>query len=91
MRRRARTDANHAEIVAALRKAGYTVQSLAAVGAGCPDLLVGVTGANLLMEVKAPKGKRNALQERWAEAWGGTVHVVRSVEDAFKAIWAVEG
>lgn len=87
VRRRARVDQNHAEIVSALRQAGYSVQSLAAVGRGAPDLLVGAKGTNLLMEVKAPKGKRNVLQERWADTWDGTVHVVRSIEDALMVIW----
>ena len=41
MRRAARTDANQAEIVAALRGVGASVQPLHAVGQGCPDLLVG--------------------------------------------------
>ena len=52
MRRAARTDANQAEIVAALRKAGASVTSLAGVADGCPDLLVGRAGQTLLMEVK---------------------------------------
>lgn len=41
MRKYGRTDSNHAEIAAALRKAGASVVSLASVGNGCPDLLVG--------------------------------------------------
>lgn len=45
MRRAPRTDANQAEIVAALRTRGALVQSLAGVGAGVPDLLVGWRGA----------------------------------------------
>lgn len=40
MRRAAKVDANHAEIVAALRSAGCWVMDLSAVGKGCPDLLV---------------------------------------------------
>lgn len=42
MRRAARTDANQTAIVEALRKCGASVQSLAAVGKGVPDLLVGL-------------------------------------------------
>ena len=44
MRRAARTDSNHEEIVKALRAVGATVQSLAGVGHGVPDLLVGYQG-----------------------------------------------
>ena len=40
MRRAAKIDDNQAVIVKALRKAGCEVMSLAAIGNGCPDLLV---------------------------------------------------
>lgn len=40
MRRKAKRDDNHAEVVKALRAAGCWVLDLAAVGDGCPDLLV---------------------------------------------------
>lgn len=39
-RRAARVDANHSEIVDALREVGCWVLDLSAVGNGCPDLLV---------------------------------------------------
>lgn len=39
MRRRAKVDSNHAEIVEALRAQGWEVISLAAIGGGVPDLL----------------------------------------------------
>ena len=39
--RAARVDDNHVAVVEALRKAGAMVQSLAAVGDGVPDLLIG--------------------------------------------------
>jgi len=52
MRRAARIDANQPAIIAALRSIGATVQPLHAVGGGCPDLLVGLRGRNILMEVK---------------------------------------
>ena len=52
MRRAAKIDANQTQVVIALRAAGATVQSLAAVGVGVPDLLVGFRGQTYLMEVK---------------------------------------
>jgi hypothetical protein len=87
MRRAAKVDANHGEIVAALRSVGATVQSLAAVGGGVPDLLVGWRGLNLLIEVKdgsriPSQQKLTPDQERWHEAWNGQlVYVVRSVDE----------
>lgn len=91
MRRKARTDDNQADIVAGLRAVGATVQVLAAVGGGCPDLLVGWRGKNYLLEVKdgrkAPS--KRALtpdQVRWHRAWRGSVLVVESVGEAISAV-----
>lgn len=47
-----RIDGNQAQIVRALRQVGATVLSLADMGDGCPDLLVGFRGFNILLEVK---------------------------------------
>lgn len=96
MRRAARIDPNHVEIVLALRAAGVSVQTLAREGNGVPDLLCGWRGANFLLEVKPPTGpkggesraKLNPRQRQWHAAWRGRVHVVRSVEDALEAIGA---
>ncbi len=52
MRTAAKVDRNQSEVVAALRKLGASVQSLASIGKGCPDLLVGYHGILYLMEVK---------------------------------------
>lgn len=62
-----RTDHNHAALVAALRARGYAVTDLAAVGKGCPDLLVSRDGRLMLVEVKrdarAARGARNGAKE----------------------------
>jgi len=76
---RHRTDGNQREIAGALRRAGATVCDLSAVGAGCPDLLVGWNGANLLLEIKNPSGRgmRYTLPEReFIDTWRGRVFVV---------------
>jgi len=91
MRRAARVDANQAAIVEALRAAGYSVQSLAAVGEGVPDLLVGACGVNVLLEVKdgsKPPSERKLTpdQERWHTAWRGRVSVVKTPEEALLAV-----
>lgn len=74
--RAAKVDANHTQVVSALRAAGAMVQSLAGVGNGVPDLLVGIGGRLALFEVKAPKASKarrdgNPLQKKWHEAWAG--------------------
>ena len=91
MRRAARTDANHAEIVRTLRALGCSVQDLSRVGEGCPDILVGVCGRNLLMEIKdgrkvASERKLNKRQEEWHAAWRGQRVVVESREQVIEII-----
>ena len=91
MRRAARTDDNHADVVEALTKSGMRVQTLAAVGKGVPDLLVGFRGINCLLEVKdgdkVPSARRLTADEmRWHGAWAGQVIVVESAEDAVVAV-----
>ena len=53
-RHRRKPDANQAEVVAALRAAGYAVLDLHRVGEGVPDLLVADerTGHQVLVEIK---------------------------------------
>lgn len=91
MRRAARTDANHSLIVGALLSCGASVQSLAAIGKGCPDLLVGWRGENLLVEIKngdksPSKKKLNKGQVEWHAEWRGEVVVVESVEQALAVL-----
>lgn len=89
MRARPRTDSNHQSIVAALRTAGCAVQSLAAIGSGCPDLLVSKNGHCCVAEIKDGKRapsqqKLTDDQEKWIANWKSRVFVLRSVEDAIK-------
>lgn len=94
MRRAAKVDANQAEIVAALRKVGATVQSLAATGSGVPDLLVGFRGNTFLIEVKdgrLPPSARELTPDQieWHVEWrGGACTVVNSVGEALAFIGA---
>lgn len=95
MRRAARVDANHRLIVAALRASGCSVLSLAAVGKGCPDLLVARAGVNYLLEIKnksasgaVSSGAARSLkgQEAWTESWRAPVHFVATPEEALEAV-----
>lgn len=93
MRQAAKTDENQKTIVTALRKAGASVQSLAAVGKGCPDLLVGYNGINYLMEVKdgnkVPSARKLSIdQEHWHSVWTGAVHIVKTEDEALKILKA---
>lgn len=92
MRRAARIDANQEQVVSALRAAGATVQSLAGVGVGVPDLLVGYQGKTLLLEVKdgkKPPSERRLTEDqvKWHGAWrGGPLAVVDGVDAALRVL-----
>ena len=91
VRRAAKTDDNQAEIVAALRACGYSVLSLAAVGQGCPDLLVGHPTGNILIEVKdgSKSPSRRVLTDDQVEffnAWRGPAYVAATVEQALEVM-----
>ena len=80
MRRNAKVDSNHGEVVEAFRKLGCSVLSLAPLGRGIPDLLVAIGGVTWLVEIKSKKGKENDLQIEWAENWRGARAVVRDTQ-----------
>ena len=90
--RAAKIDANQEQIVTALRAAGATVQSLAGVGKGVPDLLVGYQGQTLLLEIKDGRKPPSARlltedQLRWHGSWkGGALAVVDSPDAALRMI-----
>ena len=86
-----RVDSNQPEIVATLRGMGCTVQHLHAGGKGVPDLLVGMRGVNLLVEVKTDGNQLNELQEEWHEAWRGQAVIVRTSEQAAELVQSVWG
>lgn len=90
MVRARRVDANQAQITAALRKAGASVQLLHTQGQGCPDALVGYRRRNYLLEVKRGRGKVNSLQATWIMGWRGQINVVRTEDEALRVIGAIK-
>ncbi|WP_310619663.1 hypothetical protein [Flexibacterium corallicola] len=91
MRRAAKVDANQSEIVQALRSVGATVTSLAAVGGGVPDLLVGYRRVNHLLEVKRetiqPVEKLlTPDQEEFHKFWRGWLEIVTNADQAIELI-----
>lgn len=89
-------DENQAEIVDALRRAGVSICDTSGVGHGFPDLIAGLRGRNILIEVKNPKnayGKKglSESQEKFDRQWQGEkVHIVRSVGDALKVVGLIK-
>ena len=90
--RAAKIDANQEQVVDTLRAAGATVQTLATVGKGVPDLLVGYQGKTLLLEVKdgrKPPSARRLTEDqlKWHGAWrGGPLAVVDGPDAALRML-----
>jgi Holliday junction resolvase len=90
-----RRDANHKDIVNALRAVGCSVVDLGEVGKGCPDLLCGIGGKTFLVEVKNPLTRRGQQgtglktaerQAKFRELWyGSPVRIIETVDAALKA------
>ena len=97
MRHRGRIDKTQAEIVSALRSVGASVHSLADVGKGVPDLLVGFRNVTLLFEVKGiasikrhPPDGLLPDQRAWHAKWSGSrVHIVHDTTDALEALGVI--
>ena len=81
-----RVDANHSEIVDALRATGWAVKDTSRVGEGFPDLVIEKNLLVLLAEVKVPeaagkKGEYTKGQKKFYQEWRGPVFTLRSVDD----------
>lgn len=83
MRRAAKVDDNQAEIVKALRKAGFKVEIIKKP----VDLLVSNRKRTFLVEVKNEEGKNTLTKEQvdFFARWPGEWHIVRSPEQAVAA------
>lgn len=96
MRRVARTDANHAEIMAALRATGAYVVDCSRVGSGFPDALVFWRGQCIPVEIKdgsKPPSRRTLTGDQVvfhaeALARGVQVRVVRNQAEALAIVGA---
>lgn len=94
MRRAARTDQNHADIVKALRRCGYLVHDTSSAGSGFPDLVVGTPwGSIVLVEVKdgdRPPSERKLKpkQVKFHQMWAARhpVMVALGVQDCFEQL-----
>jgi Holliday junction resolvase len=90
--RAAKIDANQEQVVDVLRAVGATVQTLATVGKGVPDLLVGYQGKTLLLEVKdgrKPPSARRLTEDqlKWHGAWrGGPLAVIDGPDAALRML-----
>ena len=93
-RQRYKPDAGTADIVQGLRGAGCSVALIQGANgqAGVPDLLCGLHGRNLLIEVKRPKakgqpaGRLSEDQLKWMASWRGQTAVVTTLAEALAVV-----
>ena len=97
--RRGKSDSNHSEICAALRKAGAHVIDLKGVGAGVADIAALFRGATHWLEVKSGRSavrRKGATAERQREfrdrcqEHGVHVYIVTTSDEAVRAIGAMK-
>jgi hypothetical protein len=91
MRRAARKDANHNDIADLFIAAGCSVADTSQLGKGFPDMVVGLCGINVLVEVKdggkvPSKQKLTDDEFKFFHNWRGWVAVVRDSKDALNII-----
>lgn len=79
----AKRDHNEPDIVRALEQVGATVLRIDEI-----DLIVGWRGSNYLLECKSRRGRLTEAQIKLRATWRGQYTVVRSVDEALKAIGA---
>lgn len=95
MRKYGRVDKPHRDIVAALRKAGCSVLSMASLGNGVVDLLIARNGHLALCEIKdgeksASRRQLTPDQVKWISQWKSKIFLLQSVEDAIKLAEAMQ-
>ena len=66
------------------------MQHLHTVGRGCPDLLVGYFGTNIVIEVKQPGEKLTPDEQEWHAKWQGYATIVYTEDDANRILDEVE-
>lgn len=82
-------DSNHRVVADAFARAGCSVLELTQVGAGCPDLCIGIGGRTFLVEVKdgSKPPSRRALRKTQVDfiaSWRGSpIHVVTGPVEAW--------
>jgi hypothetical protein len=91
MRKFARKDSNHKEIIQVFRDLGATVADTAQLGSGFPDCVVGFRGNNVLVEIKdgsLPPSKRKLTPDelKFHATWLGEVVIINNVDEAIELI-----
>jgi hypothetical protein len=87
VRRAAKVDDNHGEIIAAIRKNGFCVYDSSANGRGFPDAAVSFGGRTWLIEIKdgakyPSQRKLTDAQVKFHAEWQAKIYIIETVEQA---------
>ena len=87
MRRAARVDRNHGEIIAAFTRLGFSVADTSMMGQGFPDCVIAKHKRTAMCEIKdgaKSPSKRRLTEDQieFRDWWKGTYLVVNSVDEA---------
>lgn len=80
MRRAAKVDLNQKQIVRELRALGFSVRHTHTIGQGFPDLVIGMGGITMLVEVKQEGETLTPDEREFFDTWGGAVIIGYSTE-----------
>lgn len=82
-----RTDANHSDVKGYFEDLGCTVHDTSQVGMGFPDLVVGLVGRTVLVEIKTDTGELLPSQKTFNARWRGELPVVvRTQQDCIDLV-----
>jgi len=82
VRKRGRVDANQKALVEFARAHGASWLSLAPLGDGAPDGILGYRGVDFKVEIKTEKGTLTEDQEVFVSTWrGAPVYLIRTEAD----------
>jgi len=85
MRRAAKKDDNHAEIVGTLKGLGFSVLETYQLGEDVSDFVCAFRGETAVVEVKSGKGKLTGGQIKFKQLWMGKHIVARTYYDVLAA------
>lgn len=83
-----KVDTIQGESIKILRQWGFSVQPIHTIGNGCPDLLVGYSGINYLLELKSEGGELNENEYTWHLCWNGQAVVIEGMDGLYE--WIAE-
>lgn len=86
MRQIHRKDANHDEIMDALKAAGIAAKSMVKMGQGWPDAACSLRRYTCFVEFKVPGGKLTKDQVEFIASWPGDVWVAESGAEAVSKV-----